>query len=484
MFKLVYMNNIKIICTEAAANKCKNNNIINYEIVNKIKGNSLINGLTKTYDNGSIRFKAIKKFTPEILEETFFFVKCIKKFRNFKENYLLIINDNFNLDLLDNILILTKLNNKTESIYIFDGCYLLNKKFYDKFHKTYYLKKKYRFTKKSIELNYVINYVQNIDVYTINDLNKIISGININKFLKKKIYKKKLKNITEFMIKNKLFLHNYKKILLKYKIIAVIPVHGRNILLKYTIKRLYNNGLYKVICVGNSKTDKKTVMECGAEWVQHENDPLGKKWNTGFKYAEKYEPDGILFVGSSDWIDYHWIQYAENYLDDYGMIGKKDYYMADITNGTLRLCHWLGYNDNRKNEPIGIGRLLNKEFLKSINYKPFDDNKNSSMDYMMYNKCVNNNFKIKMIEDDYCFLSLSCDLWTNKHIFNDHYLGAQKKLKVENFPQITKKNAIELIKLYENTYNISMNDYKFKYIFKHFKEIYMFYIEYIISNIY
>ena len=68
------------------------------------------------------------------------------------------------------------------------------------------------------------------------------------------------------------------------KIIAVIPVHGRELLLKYTIRRLYKkNNLYKVICVGETAKEKEVVLQENGIWVEYNNNPLGKKWNIGFK---------------------------------------------------------------------------------------------------------------------------------------------------------------------------------------------------------
>jgi hypothetical protein len=224
--------------------------------------------------------------------------------------------------------------------------------------------------------------------------------------------------------KNTVF--NYDK-----KIIAIIPIHGRELLLKYTIRRLYNkNKLYKVICVGESLDEKKVVLEEKGIWVEYNNNPLGKKWNVGFKIAQLYNPDAILFVGSSDWISEDWINEAYKYTNSFGIVGKNDFTMSDITNGEIKYCHWLGYPEDtcRHKETIGIGRLISKKLLETINYLPFDDKLNDSMDWSMYTKCINNNFKVKILDNDSIFLSISCDLWINKHKFLYHYLASTNKM--------------------------------------------------------
>jgi len=214
------------------------------------------------------------------------------------------------------------------------------------------------------------------------------------------------------------------------KILAVIPVYGRTSLLPFTIKRLLEkNKLFKVICCGDKKEDEIACLESGAEWVQIKNYPLGNKWNKGFEYAEQFDPDGILFVGSSDWISQNWISDAWKFLenDEYQMVGKKSFLMVDINILTNKsyYCKWNGYlNTSRTNEPIGTGRLISRKFLQAIKYKPFESSANQSMDYFMYQNCIRRKLKVKLIDDEedkYMFLSLSTNAWMNKHKFFRHY---------------------------------------------------------------
>ncbi len=256
--------------------------------------------------------------------------------------------------------------------------------------------------------------------------NKIFENINLYENIDINYYIKNNINITSYIKDKENTIFNHDK-----KIIAIIPVHGRELLLKYTIRRLYNkNKLYKVICVGETGSEKKVVLSEKGIWVKHDNNPLGKKWNVGFKIAQLYNPDAVLFVGSSDWISSDWIDEAYKYINEYGIIGKRDFTMTDITNKELKICHWLGYPDNseRYNETIGIGRLVSSKLLKKINYLPFDDQLNNGMDWSMYYKCINNNYKVKILNIDSIFLSISCDLWINKHKFLYHYLACNNKM--------------------------------------------------------
>ncbi len=282
---------------------------------------------------------------------------------------------------------------------------------------------------------------------------------------------------------NKEDLNNYyidaeksQNILNEPKIIAVIPVHGREALLKYTIRRLYNkNKLYKVICVGSTETEKKVVLEENGIWVEHENKPLGKKWNTGFKIAQIYKPDAILFVGSSDWISTDWIDNAYKYLlnDNIGIVGKNRFDMIDVNNINIRSCYWLGYpeDNERFKETIGIGRLISRKLLDKINFEPFDNQLDNSMDYSMYQKCIKNDFKIKIIDSFGFFLSISCNKWFNKHTFNYHYLASNNK--IEELLKLGLND--EYINIYMRSRNHTLSE--LKYIYKEFNELNNFYFD-------
>ena len=206
-------------------------------------------------------------------------------------------------------------------------------------------------------------------------------------------------------------------------IVAVIPVFGREPLLKYTIRRAYDkNRVNYVIVLGESESEEETAKKEGAIFIKHKNRPLGKKWNAGFIYAKRFNPDALLFIGSSDWISSDWMDRAyTEILNGAGYVGKSDFDMVDIKGDVRRFCKWYGYVCKRKNETIGIGRLVSRKLLDAINFSPFPDNKDNSMDYGMYLHCINHKMPIKILTNDSIFLSISCDLWKNMHQFDLHY---------------------------------------------------------------
>jgi len=203
------------------------------------------------------------------------------------------------------------------------------------------------------------------------------------------------------------------------KVFAVIPVFGRQLLLPYTIGRLYNkNKVDHVICVG-SEAERAVCEKAGAQYMIAPN-VLGLKWNNGFEEAGKQGAEVILFVGSSDWLSDNWLDLLP-YMETYDMIGKLDFNMVHFTQGRILLCNWPGYplGNSRHGEAIGIGRILRAEVLKKFNWRPFRDNANESMDYQMLQSVKNNGGKLHTITEDVQSLSISTDLWVNKHRFFD-----------------------------------------------------------------
>lgn len=221
------------------------------------------------------------------------------------------------------------------------------------------------------------------------------------------------------------------------KIVAVIPVKGRLPLLKYTIRRLYKkNGVRKVICVGDSMEEKILCESEGAEFVMHQNNPLGKKWNAGFKAAKRYNPDACLFVGSSDWVSDNWLEETTPYImeNKADLIGKPDFFLLDIGK-EYRFCHWQGYGKGpREKEPIGIGRLLSKRILDKMNWEPIQETLNNSIDWSMYQNILRAGGRVELISyNNIQSLSISTDRWPNMHKFEDHYFNKLPSMRISKF---------------------------------------------------
>lgn len=213
---------------------------------------------------------------------------------------------------------------------------------------------------------------------------------------------------------------------------APIPVFGRFPLVRLTISRLIKQGVTPII-LGHENEANEIAKEFDCEFISIDNDPLGNKWNKGFQASKNYNADAVIFMGSSDWCSDSYIERCKEHSNDFGMIGMLGCHFADVSD-SIRLVHWKGYKDNlRKNEPIGIGRFLNREFLEKINYTPFDSRINAGLDWSMWLKAIKTNQEIGILPDDgqIKLLSISTNKWNNKHKFTDHWTGALKSEKCD-----------------------------------------------------
>ena len=221
----------------------------------------------------------------------------------------------------------------------------------------------------------------------------------------------------------------------KPKIVAVIPTHGRFALVRHNIRRLkQRNGIHEVVIIGNQPEIEKICQEEGAIYCMKKNNPLGAKWNFGFTVARMLKPDAILFVGSSDFISDDWLKVASGYLKDYDLIGKLGCHLLDVnTMAGKRLCYWPGYlTGPRAEEPIGIGRVISARVLDKIDWQPFENSRENSMDWFMYDRILNNAGKVKIMTEDVHSMAISTNLWPNKHSFDTHWRGQLKSDKIKD----------------------------------------------------
>ena len=218
-----------------------------------------------------------------------------------------------------------------------------------------------------------------------------------------------------------------------YKVVACLPVHGRLPLLRHTIERLYKkNGVYKVICSGDGVAERELCEELGAVWVAHQNKPLGAKWNAAFRGAIQFNPDAVLYVGSSDFLSDNWLPVMQPYVEQHGFAGVPGCHFLDIGGEAcdeLRCCYWPGYrftkyHRDRFDETIGIGCMISGALMDKVGWEPFDSKYDNSLDRSMKERI----FKYGQAHDFMVELpqvlravSLSTDRWPNKHNFLQHY---------------------------------------------------------------
>lgn len=216
-----------------------------------------------------------------------------------------------------------------------------------------------------------------------------------------------------------------------FNVVAVIPCFGRFALLRQTVNRLVNKNRVKVLLVGHENEVMKIARDFDVHFLYHENKLLGEKWNAGFRHAKTLNPEAVLFVGSSDWVENTWVERCLTELKEFDMVGTLGCYLLDIKAPRgRRLVHWPGYGrGERKEETIGIGRMISARILDKFNWEPFDSKKDNSMDWQMWQNVLNHGGKVKVIEGRN--MAISTNIWPNKHKFAEHWAGQLRSQRME-----------------------------------------------------
>lgn len=93
------------------------------------------------------------------------------------------------------------------------------------------------------------------------------------------------------------------------RIVAVMPIKGREELFPITIKRLHQQEdvQMKVVVICDTENEKKIARLNGANFATDVvTQTLGQKWHLGVTIAKEYEPDAIMIVGSGNWFTNGW----------------------------------------------------------------------------------------------------------------------------------------------------------------------------------
>ena len=126
------------------------------------------------------------------------------------------------------------------------------------------------------------------------------------------------------------------------------------------------------VAVGSEGKKSRTICEdAGFHYYEYENQPMSKKWQHGLEMTEKFNPDGVIIMGSDDIITKEIINfYVEKINLGYLLIGIKDFYIYESS--IKKLAHWRGYGElndaHRMDETIGLGRCLARPLLDKIKF--------------------------------------------------------------------------------------------------------------------
>jgi hypothetical protein len=117
-------------------------------------------------------------------------------------------------------------------------------------------------------------------------------------------------------------------------------------------------------------------------YVEAKNQPLGAKWNVGMARVRKLNPDGVVIVGSDDWLNANvFIHHIRALEDGMLMAGLIDIYFLYWK--TMKTLHFGGYTHDRLGETLGLGRCLSREALQAVKWRPWWPRLNRGLDLSM-----------------------------------------------------------------------------------------------------
>lgn len=225
------------------------------------------------------------------------------------------------------------------------------------------------------------------------------------------------------------------------RIVAVMPVSGREELFPLTIKRLYQQeGVQmKVVVICDTPEEQFIARDAGANIaVVVTKAALGEKWQSGVGIAREYDPDAIMIVGSGNWFTNGWVKTLCPYLTDYDMVGSEAMYVYQIRQNDSIMIHWGGYHTSRKGDMLGAGRLLSRRILDKVDWQIYDTSLNQGLDKSMSKILRRHGAKtLTLPEGEEYILKIGSYKWKNINSFGVLW-GSPNARKVDRPEEILK----------------------------------------------
>lgn len=228
----------------------------------------------------------------------------------------------------------------------------------------------------------------------------------------------------------------------KPKIVAVMPVSGREELFPLTVKRLYQQEDVRmtVICLCDTAKEFALAQESGAvSALMPKGITLGDKWQRGIEFSGVVDPDAIMIVGSGNWFTNGWAKTLFPYLDDYDMVGSEAMYVYQIRQNDQVMIHWGGYHTNsRKGDMLGAGRLLSRRILDKVDWQIYNTSLNSGLDRSIDRTLRRHGAKtLTLPQGDEMILKVGSYKWKNLNSFGVLW-GSPNARRIEKPEEILK----------------------------------------------
>lgn len=172
------------------------------------------------------------------------------------------------------------------------------------------------------------------------------------------------------------------------KTIIVSVMHGRQETVSYCLNQM---PFIEKVMIYSNEADGTFLDRMKIEHKsKFKNYPLAEKWNYAFKFLRNIEFDAVILLGSDDFIDEKFLHFVERTIPNFDIIGFEDIYFKEGRS----LYYWPGYDNERKGEPIGAGKVFSRKFLERTNFEMFPGKSNKGIDGVNWRACRNYGAKI------------------------------------------------------------------------------------------
>ena len=162
-------------------------------------------------------------------------------------------------------------------------------------------------------------------------------------------------------------------------LLFLTAMHGRHDTVQKCIDKMPN---IRRLFVYSTQEDFEFIKDKCEACLYAPNEPLSLKWQKGIEEASKFDFDGLVILGSDDYVDEAFINYVSENIRKHDFIGFKDIYFEDGED----TYYWSGYTNDRKGEPIGAGRTINKRLLEEMNFVLWTEEVNTGLDLKAWNR--------------------------------------------------------------------------------------------------
>lgn len=128
----------------------------------------------------------------------------------------------------------------------------------------------------------------------------------------------------------------------------------------------------EVLSVLSEDEMKPLCEKYGVNWVEHDNEYLGRKKNFGLKACERFKFDYLMEIGSDDLIMNELLDLYKPYIGLHDLFGVKDIAYVDTETGACRRL--------RSNGNYGAGRMISRSILEKMNFTLWQDDLKMGMD--------------------------------------------------------------------------------------------------------